>query len=396
MARSAPEVFYAPALVVARAPSRARRGFLDQHSRAPPSDTGRGDADVSRAWTRTPHTGRDDGVDQASLPAQNHRGTREQRPVRHQRVPRGVRGSRASGPHPAPRGFEMDSGTRPIPLHQEPAKVRPTSPPPGEHPAPRSRFRDFLIRSTPDDPRAPLPRSARRPDPPAYSSSPRDAANGYVIAEICGRYFPVRPLRSPSVPSPVDRQSTRPTTLVSRVDFAAELIVTTRPPVPPQTEINMPSYENGSSMQIKADNWSQLTKFFARCMPRFRLDDDAVEGVARQSPGGRWTFSRRSTPRSRSNRSRRSTAHARRFFRWTAGQWAKWFVGERFAAERGEQRVVVGVAEDGASVRGGAAGGEVRGDQDAPAGDGGAGEGEVGREGEDDGRRRVGETREVK
>ena len=47
----------------------------------------------------------------------------------------------------------------------------------------------------------------------------------------------------------------------------------------------MPSYENGSSMQIKADNWSQLTKFFARCMPRFRLDEDAVDGVARQSPG---------------------------------------------------------------------------------------------------------------
>ena len=187
---------------MARAPSRARRGFLDQHSRAPPSDTGRGDADVSRAWTRTPTpvaTMASTKLPPRAKPSGDPRAAPRPPPTE---VPRGVRGSRASGPHPAPRGFEMDSGTRPIPLHQEPAKVRPTSPPPGEHPAPRSRFRDFLIRSTPDDPRAPLPRSARRPDPPAYSSSPRDAANGYVIAEICSRYFPVRPPRSPSVPSP--------------------------------------------------------------------------------------------------------------------------------------------------------------------------------------------------
>ena len=47
----------------------------------------------------------------------------------------------------------------------------------------------------------------------------------------------------------------------------------------------MHSFENGASLRVKADNWSQLARLFLRAIPRVRLTDAVAEGVMRGAPG---------------------------------------------------------------------------------------------------------------
>ena len=65
----------------------------------------------------------------------------------------------------------------------------------------------------------------------------RDAANGYVVAAICSRRFP--------------------------------------------SDINMHSFENGSSLTKKLDNWMQLQKFFKRkLLPQgIEIDAELIDDV---------------------------------------------------------------------------------------------------------------------
>ena len=211
----------------------------------------------------------------------------------------------------------MDPGTRPIPLHQEPAKVRPTSPPPENTPRrdPDSVF-DLVHSRRPGAP--PAFRLPTRPTrllfiPQGRRQRVRHRRNMQPI-------LPVRSPRSPSVPSPsIASQRVPPPRLARR--FRRRTDCYHPPLVPPQTEINMPSYENGSSMQIKADNWSQLTKFFARCMPRFAWTTTPSKGWRGESPASRVTFSRRSHLAHAQTARAAGTAHARRFSadRWSVG-----------------------------------------------------------------------------
>ena len=60
----------------------------------------------------------------------------------------------------------------------------------------------------------------------------RDAANGYVVAEICSRYFP--------------------------------------------SDINMHSFENGASLKVKASNWDALVRFCRRAAPGVRLERELL------------------------------------------------------------------------------------------------------------------------
>ena len=69
----------------------------------------------------------------------------------------------------------------------------------------------------------------------------RDAANGYVVAEICSRYFP--------------------------------------------SDINMHSFENGASLKVKANNWDRLVRFCRRAAPGVRLERETAEGCMRMEPG---------------------------------------------------------------------------------------------------------------
>ena len=69
----------------------------------------------------------------------------------------------------------------------------------------------------------------------------RDAANGYVVAEICSRYFP--------------------------------------------SDINMHSFENGASLKVKANNWDALVRFCRRAAPGVRLERETAEGCMRMTPG---------------------------------------------------------------------------------------------------------------
>ena len=69
----------------------------------------------------------------------------------------------------------------------------------------------------------------------------RDAANGYVVAEICSRYFP--------------------------------------------SDINMHSFENGASLKVKASNWDALVRFCRRAAPGVRLERETAEGCMRMTPG---------------------------------------------------------------------------------------------------------------
>ena len=45
----------------------------------------------------------------------------------------------------------------------------------------------------------------------------------------------------------------------------------------------MHSFENGASLRVKADNWSQLARLFLRAIPRVRLTDAVAEGVRRHA-----------------------------------------------------------------------------------------------------------------
>lgn len=67
----------------------------------------------------------------------------------------------------------------------------------------------------------------------------RDAANGFLVAEICSRYFPA--------------------------------------------DIQMHAFDNGLSTHVKADNWSQLKKFFNR--RRLKVPDDLVDAVLKSVHG---------------------------------------------------------------------------------------------------------------
>lgn len=57
------------------------------------------------------------------------------------------------------------------------------------------------------------------------------------------------------------------------------------PIVPPQTEVSMHSYANGTSTKVKENNWDLISRFFVRTMPKIALDPGAIEGVMRGSPG---------------------------------------------------------------------------------------------------------------
>ena len=69
----------------------------------------------------------------------------------------------------------------------------------------------------------------------------RDAANGYVVAEICSRYFP--------------------------------------------NDVDMHSFENGASLKVKANNWDQLVRFFSANVQSVGLDRSVSEGCMRMTPG---------------------------------------------------------------------------------------------------------------
>jgi hypothetical protein len=68
----------------------------------------------------------------------------------------------------------------------------------------------------------------------------RDCSNGYVFAEIVSRYFP--------------------------------------------HDINMHSFENGSSLKGKANNWEQLVRFFRAKVPSVTVDRVVSEGCMRMTP----------------------------------------------------------------------------------------------------------------
>mmetsp|Transcript_18671 Transcript_18671/g.22365 ORF Transcript_18671/g.22365 Transcript_18671/m.22365 type:complete len:194 (+) Transcript_18671:58-639(+) len=67
----------------------------------------------------------------------------------------------------------------------------------------------------------------------------RDASNGFLVAEICSRYFP--------------------------------------------SDIQMHAFDNGSSSAVKADNWTQLRKFFDR--RRLQVPQPLIDGTIKGAHG---------------------------------------------------------------------------------------------------------------
>ena len=166
----------------------------------------------------------------------------------------------------------------------------------------------------------------------------------------------------------------------------------------------MHSFENGASLRVKADNWSQLARLFLRAIPRVRLTDAVAEGVMRGAPGYAVdlieslyvAFTLKELPPMAPLMRDESYAgplvsgggggggNGRgRFSPGTGGK-------RRVVARPARGRRRAGVAAAGGTDGRGAAGGAVRGDRDAAAGDRGAGEGEA-REGGGEGADEIGE-----
>ena len=88
--------------------------------------------------------------------------------------------------------------------------------------------------------------------------------NGYLVAEICSRYFPVRHA---------------PTPTLSGRKFVAEDAFTHSQfsiPLDLQADIQMHGFQNGLSTPVKLDNWQQLQKFFNKRdlkVPKGLIDD---------------------------------------------------------------------------------------------------------------------------
>mmetsp|Transcript_29055 Transcript_29055/g.40125 ORF Transcript_29055/g.40125 Transcript_29055/m.40125 type:complete len:274 (+) Transcript_29055:40-861(+) len=114
---------------------------------------------------------------------------------------------------------ELGATVRSLPPHSQPAQECRFGAPPV--PAPASLNRDVLRWLQSLD----LSHSVR--------NIRRDTSNGFLIAEICSRYFPV--------------------------------------------EIQMHSFENGSKTVIKVDNWRQLKEFFKK--NELKVADPIVEGT---------------------------------------------------------------------------------------------------------------------
>ena len=82
--------------------------------------------------------------------------------------------------------------------------------------------------------------------------------NGYLVAEICSRYYPVSSTASRDARNADLTPTILPLDLISQAD------------------IQMHGFQNGLSTPVKLDNWQQLQKFFNKrglLVPKALIDD---------------------------------------------------------------------------------------------------------------------------
>ena len=146
----------------------------------------------------------------------------------------------------------MDPGSGPVAFAEERAQVRASDP-----------ANKLVVRLEHDA----LTDSFTRPFPAADRHFPlsarRDCANGYIIAEICSRYFPVRPRPRPFVPRPTplaqDNYVRPPSGSLTRASPSPSYLRRPR-----SACTRTPTGQH----KVKENNWTLISRFFVRTMPR--------------------------------------------------------------------------------------------------------------------------------